>query len=212
MPPWVVCNTGWLCDNLGMSTPMALLVFSGSNRAQSLNRQLTYAAGDIATAKGAQVTRLHLSDFDLPIYDGDLEARGLPRDVIRLKEVLHAHPAWIISAPEHNGSYPALLKNAIDWASRPVAGDPAWAVGTRPFAGKVIGLLSASPGALGGVRGLAHLAPLLMQLQAWVAPQQFALSKAHEAFDPNGALSTEAHRVAVHSVVEQVLWAARRLA
>jgi len=193
-----------------MSTSIPLLVFSGSSRAQSLNRQLAHAAGDIAAAEGAQVTRLNLADFDLPIYDGDLEARGLPRDVIRLKEVLHAHPAWIISAPEYNGSYPALLKNAIDWASRPVAGDPAWAVGTKPFAGKVVGLLAASPGALGGVRGLSHLAPLLMQLQAWVAPKQFALAKAHEAFDPNGALSTEAHRVAVHGVVEQVLWAARR--
>ncbi|MDM7951112.1 NAD(P)H-dependent oxidoreductase [Hydrogenophaga sp.] len=193
-----------------MNTPIPLLVFSGSSRAQSLNRKLAHAAGEIAVAEGAQVTRLNLADFDLPIYNGDLEAQGMPRDVVRLKEVLHAHPAWIISAPEYNGSYPALLKNAIDWASRPMAGDPAWAVGTKPFAGKVVGLLAAAPGALGGVRGLLHLAPLLMQLQCWVAPKQFALAKAGEAFDPSGALSTEAVRVAVHGVVEQVLWAARR--
>lgn len=193
-----------------MSTPIPLLVFSGSTRAQSLNRQLAQAAGTIAAAEGAQVTHLGLADFDLPIYNGDLEAQGTPRDAIRLKEILHAHPAWIISAPEYNGSYPALLKNAIDWASRPVVGDPAWAVGTKPFAGKVVGLLAAAPGALGGVRGLLHLAPLLMQLQAWVAPRQFALAKAGEAFDPNGALATDAARVAVHGVVEQVLWAARR--
>ena len=193
-----------------MSTSIPLLVFSGSSRAQSLNRQLALAAGDIAAAEGAEVTRLDLGSFDLPVYNGDLEARALPRDVIRLKEVLHAHPAWIISAPEYNGSYPALLKNAIDWASRPVVGDADWAVGNKPFAGKVVGLLAAAPGALGGVRGLLHLAPLLMQLQAWVAPRQFALAKAQEAFDPNGALSTEPARVAVHGVVEQVLWAARR--
>ncbi|MFM6985419.1 MAG: NADPH-dependent FMN reductase, partial [Hydrogenophaga sp.] len=99
----------------------------------------------------------------------------------------------------------------IDWASRPVAGDPAWAVGTKPFAGKVVGLLAAAPGALGGVRGLLHLAPLLMQLQCWVAPKQFALAKAGEAFDPDGRLSAEASRNAVHGVVEQVLWAAQRL-
>lgn len=193
-----------------MNTPIRLLVFSGSTRAQSLNRQLAHAAGDIATAEGAQVTRLDLADFDLPIYQGDLEANGIPRDVVRLKEALYAHPAWIISAPEYNGSYPALLKNAIDWASRPVAGDPAWAVSGKPFAGKVVGLLAAAPGALGGVRGLSHLAPLLLQLQCWVAPKQFALAKAGEAFDPGGALSTQAARVAVHGVVEQVLWAARR--
>ena len=193
-----------------MSSHIPLLVFSGSTRAQSFNRQLAHAAGDMAAAEGAQVTRLDLANFDLPIYNGDLEAQGTPRDVLRLKEILFAHPAWIISAPEYNGSYPALLKNAIDWASRPVAGDAAWAVGTKPFAGKVVGLLAASPGALGGVRGLSHLAPLLLQLQCWVAPKQFALAKAGEAFDPNGGLATDAHRIAVHGVVEQVLWAARR--
>ena len=184
--------------------------FAGSTRAQSLNRKLAYAAGDIAAAEGAQVTRLDLADFDLPIYNGDLEAQGTPRDAVLLKEILHAHPAWIISAPEYNGSYPALLKNAIDWASRPVAGDPAWAVGTKPFAGKVVGLLAASPGALGGVRGLSHLAPLLLQLQCWVTPKQFALAKAGEAFDAHGALTSEPARAAVSGVVEQVLWAARR--
>ena len=191
-----------------MSTSIPLLVFSGSTRAQSLNRQLAHAAGDMAAADGAQVTRLNLADFDLPIYNGDLEAQGTPRDAVRLKEILYAHPAWIISAPEYNGSYPALLKNAIDWASRPAAGE--WAVGTKPFAGKVVGLLAASPGALGGVRGLLHLAPLLAQLQFWVAPKQFALAKAGEAFDPHGALAHEAARTAVRGVVEQVLWAARR--
>ena len=189
---------------------MKILIFAGSTRQDSYNRKLAKVAASIAEQQGAQPSLLELSDYDIPLYNADLEARGTPADVLRLKQVLHAHPAWIISAPEYNGSYPALLKNAIDWASRPVAGDPAWAVGTKPFAGKVVGLLAASPGALGGVRGLSHLAPLLMQLQAWVAPKQFALAKAHEAFDPNGALATEAHRVAVHGVVEQVLWAARR--
>lgn len=193
-----------------MSTPIPLLVFAGSTRAQSLNRQLAHAAGDLATAAGAQVTRLNLADYDLPVYNGDLEAGGTPRDVVRLKEALFAHPAWIVSAPEYNGSYPALLKNAIDWASRPVAGDPAWAVGTKPFAGKVVGLLAAAPGSLGGVRGLSHLAPLLLQLQCWVAPKQFALAKAGEAFDASGALTSEPARAAVQGVVEQVLWAARR--
>jgi len=193
-----------------MTTPTPLLVFSGSTRAQSFNRKLAQAAGDMAAAEGAQVTRLDLAEFNLPIYNGDLEAQGTPPDVLRLKAILFAHPAWIISAPEYNGSYPALLKNTIDWASRPVVGDAQWADGTKPFNGKVVGLLAASPGALGGVRGLSHLAPLLLQLQCWVAPKQFALAKASEAFDANGGLATEAHRNAVHGVVEQVLWAARR--
>jgi NAD(P)H-dependent FMN reductase len=193
-----------------MSTPIPLLVFAGSTRAQSYNRQLAAAAATMAEAEGAQVTRLNLADFDVPMYNADLEAGGTPRDVVRLKEIFHAHPAWIISSPEYNGSYTALLKNTIDWVSSPIKGDPLWSSGTKPFAGKVVGLLSASPGALGGLRSLSHLTPLLMNLQCWVSPRQFALAKAAEAFDPDGRLSVEASRVALHGVVDQVLWAARR--
>lgn len=192
------------------STPIPLLVFAGSSRAQSWNRKLAKVAAEAARGAGAQVTHLELADFDLPLYNGDLETRGIPHDVIRLKEIFHAHPAWLVVSPEYNGSYTGLLKNTIDWVSRPVAGDPLWANGGKPFAGKVVGMLSASPGALGGLRSLSHLAPLLMNLQCWVSPKQFALAKAGEAFDPDGRLATEASRTAVHGVVEQVLWAARR--
>lgn len=83
------------------------------------------------------------------MYNADLEAQGTPADVLRLKQVLHDHPAWIICSPEYNGSYTALLKNTIDWASSPVQGHPDWQDGTRSFRGKVVGMLSASPGALG---------------------------------------------------------------
>jgi chromate reductase, NAD(P)H dehydrogenase (quinone) len=193
-----------------MSTPIPLLVFAGSTRAQSFNRRLAEVAATMAEAEGAQVTRLDLADFDVPLYNADLEAAGTPRDVVRLKEIFHAHPAWLVCSPEYNGSYTALLKNTIDWVSSPIKGDPLWASGTKPFAGKVVGLLSASPGALGGLRSLSHLTPLLLNLQCWVSPRQFALAKAGEAFDPDGRLSTEASRAAVHGVVDQVLWAARR--
>jgi chromate reductase, NAD(P)H dehydrogenase (quinone) len=193
-----------------MSTPIPLLVFAGSTRAQSWNRKLAGAVSDIATADGAQVTHLELGDFDVPLYNADLEAKGTPRDVIRLKEIFHAHPAWIVCSPEYNGSYTALLKNPIDWVSSPIKGDPVWGSGSKAFAGKVVGLAAASPGALGGLRSLSHLAPLLMNLQCWVSPRQFALSRAAEAFDPDGRLATDASRTAVHAVVEQVLWAARR--
>lgn len=193
-----------------MSNPTSLLVFSGSTRADSLNRKLAKATADLAAAAGAQVTLADLSDFDLPIYNGDLEARALPTDVIRLKEMLYAHPAWIICSPEYNGSYSGLLKNTIDWASRPVAGNDEWANGLTPFAGKVVGLLAASPGNLGGIRGLLHLAPLLMQLQSWVSPRQFALANAGQAFDAAGQLVAENNRNAVQGVIDQVLWATRK--
>lgn len=197
-----------ICAMIHPTTP--LLVFSGSTRADSLNLKLAKATADLASAAGAPVTLLSLSDFDLPIYNGDLEARGTPADVIRLKEVLHAHPAWIISTPEYNGSYPALLKNAIDWASRPISGNTEWAVGAKPFAGKVVGLMAGSPGALGGIRSLSHLSPLLLQLQCWVTPKQFALAKAGEAFDADGRIVNDATRAGVQGVIDQALWAARK--
>ena len=193
-----------------MNTPIPLLVFAGSTRTQSWNRQLAHTAASMAQADGAQVTHLELADFDVPLYNADLEVGGTPRDVVRLKEIFHAHPAWLVASPEYNGSYTALLKNTIDWVSSPIKGDPLWASGTKPFAGKVVGLLAASPGGLGGLRSLSHLTPLLMNLQCWVAPQQFALAKAHEAFDPNGQLSLESARVQAKAVVDQVLWAARQ--
>jgi NAD(P)H-dependent FMN reductase len=194
-----------------MNQPNKLLVFAGSTSAQSWNRKLASVAAHIGRADGAEVTQLELADFELPLYNADLEARGTPEAVLRLKEIFHAHPAWIICSPEYNGSYTALLKNTIDWVSRPVQGHTEWSNGTRPFAGKVVGLLSASPGALGGLRSLEHLAPLLRTLQCWVAPKQFAVSKAGEAFDPDGQLASETSRASLRAVVEQVLLASQRL-
>ena len=190
---------------------MKILLFAGSTRQQSFNRRLAQVAAGMATAAGAQVTLLELGDLDIPMYNADLEARGTPPDVLRLKQLLWEHPAWIICSPEYNGSYTALLKNTIDWASSPVAGDATWSDGTLPFRGKVVGMLSASNGRLGGLRSQSHLAPLLLNLECWLAPRAYALSGAASAFDEHGALTQSAHQAGVRGVVEQVLWAAQRL-
>lgn len=190
---------------------MKLLVFAGSTRTQSWNRKLAGVAAELARTGGAEVTHIELADFELPLYNADLEARGTPEPAIRLKALFHDHPAWIICSPEYNASYTALLKNTIDWVSSPVKGHPQWSSGTLPFEGKVVGLLSASPGALGGLQSLSHLAPLLANLQCWVAPKRFALSRAGEAFDADGRLASEGSRDRVRAVVEQVLWASHRL-
>ena len=124
---------------------------------------------------------------------------------------LPIYPAWIICSPEYNGSYTALLKNTLDWASSPIKGDAYWSDGSRPFAGKVVGLLSASPGALGGLRSLNHLSPLLLNLHCWLCPQQFALGRAGTAFNELGQLKEATHQTGVATVVDQVLWAAQRL-
>jgi chromate reductase, NAD(P)H dehydrogenase (quinone) len=193
-----------------MSNPTPLLIFAGSTHALSFNRKLAAVAADLGREAGAAVTHIELADFDLPLYNADLEAKGTPRDVVRLKELFFAHPAWIVVSPEYNGSYTGLMKNTIDWVSSPIKGDPVWSSGSKPFAGKVVGMLAASPGALGGLRSLSHLAPLLMNLQCWVSPKQFALSKAGEAFTPEGQLVNEPAKDSVRGVVEQVLWATRK--
>ena len=192
-------------------SPLPLLVFAGSTRERSHNRKLARVAADMAREAGAAVTLLELADHELPLYNADLEARGTPPASRELKAIFHAHPAWIICSPEYNGSYTGLLKNTIDWVSSPIAGDPDWSSGTKPFVGKVVGLLSASPGALGGLRSLSHLTPLLLNLQCWVTPRQFALSKAAEAFDADGRLLSATAQAAVQGVVEQTLLAARKL-
>jgi len=190
---------------------MKLLIFAGSTRKQSYNRQLATNAAAMARKAGADVSHIELADFDVPMYNADLESRGTPADVIRLKSLMYEHPAWIICSPEYNGSYTALLKNTLDWASSPVKGDPEWTSGTKPFQGKVVGLLSASPGALGGLRSQSHLTSLLLNLECWVTPRSYALGHAGQAFDADGYLTGEPQRAGVLAVLTQTLWAAERL-
>jgi NAD(P)H-dependent FMN reductase len=190
---------------------MKLLIFAGSTRQGSFNRQLATTAAAIARDTGADVTHIELADFNIPMYNADLESGGTPEDVIRLKRLMFEHPAWIICSPEYNGSYTALLKNTVDWASSPVKGDPEWTAGNKPFQGKVVGLLSASPGGLGGLRSLSHLTPLLLNLECWVCPRTYALGQASGAFDAHGHLTGEPQRAGVGAVVAQTLWAAERL-
>ena len=190
---------------------MKLLVFAGSTRQKSFNRQLAKVTAAMAAASGAEVMHIELGDFDVPMYNADLEARGTPADVVRLKQLAYEHPGWIICTPEYNASYPALLKNTLDWISSPVKGDPAWTDGFKSSRGKVVGVLSASPGALGGLRSQSHLAPLLLNLQCWLAPVNFAMGHAGDAFDAQGVLVNEPARRHVQAVIDQVMWAAGRL-
>lgn len=191
--------------------PTKLLVFAGSTRQLSYNRRLAKVAAQMARGSGAEVTHIELADFDVPMYNADLEARGTPADVMKLKQITYEHPAWIICTPEYNASYPALVKNTLDWISSPVKSDPVWKDDFRSTRGKVIGMLSASPGALGGLRSQSHLAPLLLNLQCWVAPTNYALGRAADAFDAQGGLVADTAKKTVQAVIDEVLWAASRL-
>jgi chromate reductase, NAD(P)H dehydrogenase (quinone) len=190
---------------------MKVLVFAGSTRIASHNRKLAREVAGMARSTGAEVTHLELADYDVPMYNADLEAKGTPAGVMKLKQLFYEHPAWLVCTPEYNASYPALVKNTLDWLSSPVKGDPVWNDDFRFSRGKVVGVLSASPGALGGLRSQSHLIPLLLNLHCWVAPQTYALGRAGDAFDEQGRLKEDAARKRVQAVIDQVLWAAARL-
>ena len=171
-----------------MTTPK-ILAFAGSTRAASFNKKLAEAAAELARSAGAEVTSIDLRDYPLPLYDGDLEEeQGLPENAKKLKALLHGHDGFLIASPEYNSSISGVLKNSIDWASRAETDDEPPLVA---FRGKAAALLSASPGALGGLRGLVTLRSILSNIGVIVLPDQVAVSKAHEAFDDEGKLKEE---------------------
>jgi chromate reductase len=166
--------------------PLArLLVFAGSAREGSLNRRLAAAAAGVAEAAGAAVTLADLRDFPMPLYAGDLEAAsGMPEPAYRFRALMAGHDAFLIASPEYNSSLSPLLKNTLDWASRK---HPADTAPVPAFRGKVAGIMSASPGRLGGIRGLPHLRQVLTTLGVLVVPQQLALHSAADAFAEDGS-------------------------
>ncbi len=178
-----------------MATPR-LLAFAGSARAASLNKRLVPILAAGAGAAGADVTQIDLRDFELPLYDTDLEQRGLPENVHKLKQLLKAHHGLLLACPEYNGSLTPLLKNTLDWVSRPAPGEKP----LECYEGKVAGLAAASPGALGGLRGLIHVRMILTTLKLLVVPDQAAIGHAHKAFDERGELADEKQRASVHGV------------
>jgi NAD(P)H-dependent FMN reductase len=166
------------------STPR-ILAFAGSTRIDSYNKKLVKIAASGAQAAGAEVTYIDLRDLPLPLYDEDLEAQeGLPANARTFKELMISHQGLLIASPEYNSSLTAVLKNAIDWASRPAPNEAPLAA----FAGKVATIMSASPGALGGLRGLVHLRSILGNIKVLVLPDQVAVPKAYEAFNVDGTL------------------------
>ena len=175
-----------------------ILAFAGSTRAESFNKKLVRLAAAGAQAAGADVTLIDLRDFPMPLYDGDLEAKGgLPAHAQKFKALMLAHQGLLISAPEYNSSISGVLKNAIDWASRSVPGE----VPLAAFKGKTAALLSASPGALGGLRGLVHVRALLNNIGVLVIPEQLSVPKANEAFNADGSLKDAKQQAAVEHLV-----------
>ena len=168
-----------------MTTPK-ILAFAASTRTGSFNQQAVEIAAGGARDAGADVTLLSLADHPLPLFDQDLEAaEGTPANALALRQIFADHHALLIASPEYNGFFTPLYKNTIDWLSRP-AGDDAPA----PFADKVAAVVAASPGGLGGLRGIPHARLLLENLGVLVIPATHAAGSAHESLaDPEGRAS-----------------------
>ncbi len=168
-----------------MNAQPRLLAFAGSTRKDSYNKRLVRIAARGAESAGAEVTLIDLADFPLPLFDADLEAaHGMPANAQRLKAMHIEHDGLLLASPEYNSSITAVLKNTIDWVSRPAPGEPPLVA----FKGKAAILMSASPGNLGGLRGLVHLRSILANLGMIVLPDQVAIPRASEAFHEDGTL------------------------
>lgn len=168
-----------------MAMSPRILAFAGSVREASFNKKLLAIAVEGARGAGAEVTRIDLRDFPLPIMDEDLEAKdGPPEHARRLKDMFDSHDALLLACPEYNSSITPLLKNAIDWVSRPDDRRASLAC----FKGKTAALLATSPGALGGLRGLVHVRAILGNINVLVIPDQLALPRAGDAFADDGSL------------------------
>ena len=160
-----------------------ILAFAGSARRESFNKKLIKIAVIGAEAGGGLVTLIDLADYPLPLFNQDFESeQGLPEKAVALKKLFLEHDGLLMSCPEYNSSVTPLWKNTIDWVSRQAPGEGPLAA----YKGKVATLMSASPGRLGGLRGLVHVRSILSNIGVLVLPDQIAVSEAHGSFTADG--------------------------
>ena len=172
-----------------------ILAFAGSTREGSFNRKLIRIAARGAKNAGADVTLVELVDYPMPLFNQDLEVNeGMPKAAHELKQLFIEHDGLLIASPEYNSAFTPLMKNTLDWVSRRETDDePPLAA----YQGKVAAIMSASPGRLGGIRGLVFLRMLLANLGIVVLPEQQAIPQAMQAFNEDGSLIDSLQQEAV---------------
>ncbi|MBL4810195.1 MAG: NAD(P)H-dependent oxidoreductase [Phycisphaerales bacterium] len=189
-----------------MTETIKIGVLCGSLRAGSFNEMLgQFVARKIAEDGGVEIDALSLMELDLPMLSPDID--GIPENVGRFKDWMISCDAILVSSPEFNGSLTGALKNAIDWASSPRPGEKPF----ECFQGKACGLLSASPGGMGGLQGLVHARQILTRLQMHVIPAEYALGNAHEAFDDAGNIKDEKSAAMAANVGREMVRVCRAL-
>lgn len=192
-----------------MSRKPAIIAFAGSARKESYNKKLIALAAAGAEAAGGDVELVDLREYPMPLYDADLEAtRGVPAPAEALRRKMAACDGLLISAPEYNSSITPLLKNTMDWVTRLPGGKST----REAFEGKPVVLMSASPGGLGGLRGLVTVRALLGNLGAMVLPQTRSIREAHKAFDEHGRLVDARQQEAVAQLGAALVAVAKKMA
>ena len=180
-----------------------LLFFAGSARKESINKKLAALAAGLAVQKGAQVTLIDLKDFEMPMYDGDLEEeKSLPEKARHLKKLFIEHDGFFIASPEYNSSFSPLLKNSLDWISRVHEENE---IPLAAYTGKVAALASTSPGPLGGLRGLVPLRMMLGNIGVLLIPSQAAVGSGLEAFADDGSLKDERQAAMLERTVDELI-------
>ena len=188
---------------------LQILVIPGSLRTGSLNARLAAAAAHELVQSGAEVTRISLSDFPLPIFDGDLQAKsGVPKHAVNLKRMIGAHHGVLIVTPEYNSSLPPLVKNTIDRVTRV---QDAHETRSQVFRERAFAIAAASESRFGGARSLAALRLILTACHATVIPNQLALSFAAEAYDDKDRLKHPADIDALNALVRQLIDVSQRM-
>jgi len=180
-----------------MNQKPRILAFGGSLRKESTNKKTVKVAAEGAKKAGGGITYIDLKDYPLPVYDGDIEEEGgLPENAAKLQELLLTHEGFLIASPEYNSSISGALKNVIDWTSRPNGEIKMGAC----YKGKIAGLMSASLGGLGGLRGLFDIRKILSTMGVIVLPDQTAVSNSFQAFDDKGNFIDEKMQLRVEKL------------
>lgn len=186
-----------------LSAESRVLAFAGSTREDSANKKLVLEAAHIARQLGAEATFIDFKDYQIPFYDGDLEKEGMPENAVKLRKLMIESDVIIIASPNYNGSFSAILKNAIDWTSRNEEGGSS----REAFTGKKVVLMSASPGKGGGAGGLPPLRTLIENIggKGVVISKQITLPNAYTAFDDQGKLLDAAKELEIKDLLQEVL-------
>lgn len=172
-----------------------ILVFAGSTRSGAYSGKVADCAHKELAVQGADVTRISLVDYPLPIMNEDLEREeGVPENAVKLARLFDAHDAQMICTPEYNGGMPPLVKNTIDWVSR-VSKDGGKTL--KPYNGKVAGICSSSDGHFAGIRSAAQLRQVLSHIQMELISPQVSVPNADHAFDDKGDFKEERLRKAM---------------